>query len=104
MSTIEFDFAKARQQQQELESIAQELKSIAEQSMEDTIGGIASAWSGDNAQAYLAKAEKLQTQISRNADKVQNTSIVLGIVSSALQRAEEIAKEIAGSNGGGGGR
>lgn len=55
MGFIQFDFQKAYQQQLELDSIAAELKQLAERDMTEVLNQLQSAWSGENADVYLAK-------------------------------------------------
>ena len=65
MGFIQFDFQKAYQQQLELDSIAAELNQLAERDMTEVLNQLQSAWSGENADAYLAKGILLQDVYKR---------------------------------------
>ena len=96
MGFIQFDFQKAYQQQLELDSIAAELNQLAERDMSEVLNQLQSAWSGENADAYLAKGILLQQHMNQTAKKVRNTANALEMVSKALRQAEDHAVEIAG--------
>ncbi len=113
-NTIRLNFNRAKQQADRLEEIGNEIKRMASRDYEDTLNGISTAWKGENANAYLAKARVLQgninstgndliavaNEIRRKAQRVYNAEM------EALRIAEqrEFSGPFGGGGGGGGGR
>ncbi len=61
---LQINFQDAKRKADRLAQIGREIKEMADRDYEETINAINSAWTGENASAYLAKARSLQQKMS----------------------------------------
>lgn len=93
--TIEMNFQRANQQASELEEIAGELKTIANQKMTDSMGKVSSSWRSENATKYLRKAGTVQGNIKRISTELQSAATTIRSIAKITHDAELHALELA---------
>ena len=103
---IQIDFSAACAQANELEEIANEMKSLGSRKLAETLREMSQNWKGDSAAAYYVKSEMVQEEIISTANTL--CSIAEGIRNRArkLYEAEKEVLQLAQDgpvNGGGGG-
>lgn len=102
---IEFDFANAKRQADELEELAGGLNSISQQQFSGTLQNISSCWKGENANLYLRKGYILVNEISSTSRELLGIAAVIRTTAQKIYNAEMEALRIAERrNKGGGGR
>lgn len=94
-ASIEFDFAKAKQQANEIDEIANELSLLSNQKFEDTMQMLSSNWKGDSATSYLKKGVTLQSYITSSARNLNTVADNIRIVARKIYEAEMEAKRLA---------
>ena len=113
---IRMDFAKARKEADRLDQIASQLKVLSKQKLEESMGRLASAWTGTNSRLFLQKEEHLQRDIDQTVKELNEIAADIRRIAQCIYDAEIRAYEIAarrneggssfsrgGSFGGGGG-
>ena len=93
--TITLDYNKAIKQADELGSISAELINLAEKKYEQSIRKLSGSWKGDNAEAYISKAEQLKKQMLETARKLNNASEAVRTIAKNTYDTEMRALEIA---------
>ena len=71
---IYMNFKKAETQVNKLKDIAQNMRLLANDDIEGTIGRIRSNWSGENSEAFLAKAQVVENKIAETANDIQRVA------------------------------
>lgn len=94
-SSIKFDFARAKQEAARLESVADEMKRIANSEMEDTFSQLSSGWKGDSASLYLSKGSKVKHDILNTANDLYAVAESIRRTAQKIYNAEMEAKRIA---------
>lgn len=108
--SIRINFSQAKAQANSISEIAENMRTLAERDFNDTIQQIASAWQGDSASAYLAKAELVRSSILSTAKALADVASEIRAEAKRIYDAEMRALEIAqhrmsaGGGYGGGGR
>ena len=92
---IELDYTKAMSQANELESIAEDLNSLANVDMSASLGTIKTAWSGENGDLFSSKAGSLQSQIAANARAVNKIAANIRKTAKSIRDADLKALAIA---------
>ena len=92
---IEFDFGKALAQANELEEIADEMKSLSNSNMDSTLQLIAANWKGDSATAFLRKGDLLKQDIAKTSETLRSIASSIRVTAQRLFEAEQAAKELA---------
>lgn len=92
---IRMDYNRAIAQANSLEQIAEEMRSSAENEMQDCMSQIAYNWTGNNAEAYLAKCEKLKQSIRKTAAKLERTADTIRRIAKNTYNAEMRALALA---------
>lgn len=92
---IEMDYQRAMAQADELDHLASQLKSQAEQNFPEILANVQAAWQGDNANAYVSKAKNLQPRMLNASRNLSNVASTIRTVATNTYRAEMQAYEIA---------
>ena len=107
--SIRINFSQAKAQADNISELADNMRTLAEREFNDTIQQIASAWQGESAWAYLAKAEQVRSSILSTAKALADVANEIRVEAKRIYDAEMRALEIAqqrfsmgGGNGGGG--
>ena len=67
---LKLNFQMAKDQANRLDEIGREIQKVAQNEYEETLNGIRSAWKGENADAYLAKAGELKAKIEQTGQHI----------------------------------
>lgn len=94
-ATIQLNYQQAINQAKSLENLARELRNLANNNMESTISELSGNWTGDNAKEFIAKAEKAQNDLIKNARALTEAASVIRQSAENIRKAELAAKRIA---------
>lgn len=94
-ATIQLNYQQAINQAKSLENLASELRTLANNNMESTISELSGNWTGDNARAFIEKAEKAQNDLLKNARALTDAARVIRESAENIRKAELLAKRIA---------
>ena len=72
--TINFNYQRAIGQARELEEIASNLSGLAASDFEIVMNSISRNWKGENADKYLKKGDKLQTDMKNTAKSLRSVA------------------------------
>ncbi|MBR3525129.1 MAG: hypothetical protein IKO11_04715 [Lachnospiraceae bacterium] len=103
---IKLNYDKAIRQAERLETIGKEVDTMAQNDYDNTLNGIAGAWSGENAAAYLERAGQLKEKMITTAKNILLVADEIRRKAKRIFDAEMAALEIAESRtyaGGGSG-
>lgn len=93
LSAIRMDFRKAKWQADELDDVAEAVKKLADQRLEEALGQIATNWTGDNSNKYVAKGKTLQGNITATAQSLEETARAIREIAEVIYEAEMDAWE-----------
>lgn len=94
-ASIQIDFDAACAQAARLEGIAEQIRTLANVRMKDTAAQMSASWKGDSAAAYFAKAEKLQGDIAKTANKLDQIAGTIRATARRIYEAEQAALRLA---------
>ena len=94
-SSIDIEFARAKEQEQKLRDISEKLLRLSGGTYEDTLNSITSSWKGDNSIRYVDKGRHIQDNITAVANEVKKTADVLQEIIKNLYDAEMKSSETA---------
>lgn len=92
---IDMDFAKARCQADELDRIANEIASAANNDLQDCLTNVKNNWSGTNAKAYIEKGNIVKTNINNIAKNLRNAAKTIRAIAKQTYKTELAALELA---------
>lgn len=95
MDYIELNFRQAKQQAEQLESLAKSLENLAKNDLDGTLRQLSSAWKGESASAYMRKGERLEEKIIQTAEDLQRTAQTIRSTAQRTYNAEIRARELA---------
>lgn len=113
MNAIEFNFRQAKQQAEHLDGLASRLENLAAGEFRDAMQNLSGHWKGENANAYLQKGSRLETELVKTVKEIRQTAESIRVTAKKLYDAEMYAKRLAeqrsfkgggGSSGGGSSR
>ncbi|MGN0290471.1 MAG: WXG100 family type VII secretion target [Lachnospiraceae bacterium] len=93
--TIKMDFNKAKNQADQLENIAKNIQSLANNKLEDCLNGVKANWKGDNANSYVKKGVKVENNLKSVADSLMKVSSTMRQMADNTYKAEKEALELA---------
>ncbi len=96
-SEIRFNFKQALAQADRLDDVADKLDRLSKDTMENSMQTLASAWSGDNATAFLRKEDILKGDIKSTASSVHDIADDIRRIARRVYEAEMEALRIAKS-------
>ena len=106
MGKIELDFEKAKSQANDLDNVASQLRRLSNNSLNGTINGIQQAWKSDSSGKFCSKARTVQSELISIASELEKAASAIRTTAKAIydaeKQAEEIARQRAYNNGGGG--
>lgn len=95
LHSIEMDFSKAKRQASDLERIANNLRTISDRQMEDTLRTLEHNWLGDNSVKYMGKGRQLEGKIRETSKSLENIAGAIREIAQNVYEAEMRAWEIA---------
>ncbi|MCC8104030.1 MAG: hypothetical protein LIP11_17875 [Clostridiales bacterium] len=94
-STIQINFDNAKKQASELETIASELKQLADSDLEDTLNSVARNWESNNADVYIKKGNQVQQDILDISIQLTKTATSIRKIAKITYDAEMAALNLA---------
>lgn len=94
-SSIQFDFAQAKAEASRLESIAAEMKRLANSNMESSLDSLSTGWQGNSAKLYLKKGNNVKNDILAVANDLNAVANSIRTVARKIYNAEMEAKRLA---------
>lgn len=94
-SEIRMDFSRAKRQADQLETLGEELKRLADHKVEDSFERIASVWEGENSEKYRTKGRILEEKLRENAGELLKAADAIRTIAQNIYLAEMRALELA---------
>lgn len=94
-ASIYMNYRQAMRKADELDEIADELKKLADQELQNTLQMISANWKSTNATAYLAKGDKLGNNIQSTSVQIRNVASTVRSVAKRTYEAEMKAYRLA---------
>lgn len=95
MGKIEMDFARAKNQANQLENIANDLKRLANNNMDSTINSISANWQCQSSNEFCRKGRVVKNDIYNSAIQLQNIANSIRVIAARTYEAEKRIQEIA---------
>ena len=90
--SIEFDYIRAKQQADQLDTIAKGLNKLAQEQYDDTLRGIAANWQGESAESYVGKGNILKENIVGSSKELHKIADDIRIIAKRIYDAEMAAR------------
>ncbi len=94
-SEIRFNYNQALARAEELETIASEMKSLANKELADSMQNLSTAWQGGSATAFLGKGATLKEKVLKRAKGLEETATTIRNVAKRIYNAEMAAYRLA---------
>lgn len=95
LSEIYFNYDKAIEQANRLDSVAKRLTTAASVTMVDILSDVHKAWKSDSAPAYIKKGEKVERDMDTTAKNLRGIAQTIRAVAQRIRDAELAAWRIA---------
>ena len=92
---ILLNYREAMAQADKLDELAAELDRIGVVNLNETFTEIHASWQGDNAEAFLRKAQPLTSKNQQTVKKIRNTASAIRRIATNVYNAEMRALELA---------
>lgn len=106
-NVIQMEFGQAQAQAEKLEELARDIGRIVDNSFENVLSGIGSAWKSDSSAEYIRKGRKMQDELRKSMRELTESASVIRRIAQTTYDAEMEALSIAQirqTGGGMGGR
>ena len=88
------DFQQVIAQARQIETLAETLRQESEGNVANALAELSGAWKGDAADAYLKKGTRFQDELTKTANDLRGTAVVIKEIAKALYDAEQRAAEL----------
>lgn len=88
------DFQQVIAQARQIETLAETLRQESEGNVANALAELSGAWKGDAADAYLKKGTRFQDELTKTANDLSGTAVVIKEIAKALYDAEQRAAEL----------
>lgn len=95
MGHIEMDFRKAMRQADHLNEIAERLKTLSDNNLENTLNNISNNWISNASNNFCNKGRKVENDILAIAREIENSAANIRSIARRVYEAEKHAEEIA---------
>ena len=102
LAQINLDYQKAIRQADELDAVARDLDSLANNDFQGCLRNVSANWKGENSQAYIRKGNKLKSDINKSATQLRRVASTIRVIARNTRQADINARNIALLSGGGG--
>lgn len=92
---IRMNYKRAVAQANSLEQIAADMRNSADKDLQECISEISCNWAGNNANAYMAKCQRLSESVKRTAENLKKTADTIRRIAKNTYTAEMRALELA---------
>lgn len=93
--TIRMELGVAEEQADRLDEIARDINRLANNTLGDTLLGIGNAWNSNSSVNYIKKGRKVQDELKKRAQELQNTATVIRDIAKTTYDAEMYAYNLA---------
>ena len=94
---LNVDFQRVLLQAQQIEELAEMLYRACGGSLEEALGAVSQAWSGDCADDFLRKGMRFHSKIEKTAKDLRQTAAVVRAAAKQLYEIEQQAEQLAAS-------
>ena len=101
---IIFDYEATIRQVEKLEELAERLRRIADNDLEEVLSEINQGWQGENATKFLSKGDTMKGKVLRSSENLQNIANTMRQMAENLRTSEQEAARIAAQQAGGAAR
>lgn len=101
---IIFDYEATIRQVEKLEELAERLRRIADNDLEEVLSEINQGWQGENAAKFLSKGDTMKGKVLLSGENLQNIANTMRQMAENLRTSEEEAARIAARQAGGAAR
>ena len=91
MFKINFDYLLAMRQAAAIETIAGEMRSLANRDLQNTSDALRGSWTGEAADKFLVYCDEVKAQIIQKVEELNTTAATIRSVAMEIKRAEERA-------------
>ena len=95
LSEINFNYDRAIQQAERLDTVSARLGRVAGEDMEDILNGVYQAWRSASSAGYLRKAQKVETDLQTASDNLKKIANSIRAIAEQVREAELEARRIA---------
>lgn len=95
LHTIEVNFTRALQQAQKLEEVASKIETLTEEQCQACFNELSSNWKGDNADAFLKKGKRWNSELKKSAKNLKDTGAAIREIAQRTYEAEKRVYELA---------
>lgn len=92
---IDLNYTQAIAQADELDRVANNVKSLSEEDVTKLISDLGACWEGTNADAYIAKVDILKKNLLKTAADIAKTAQAMREMATNIYNAEKEAQQIA---------
>ena len=92
---IDLNYTQAIAQADELDRVANNVKSLSEEDVTKLISDLGACWEGTNADAYIAKVDILKKNLLKTAADIAKTAQAMREMATNIYKAEKEAQQIA---------
>jgi uncharacterized protein YukE len=96
---IVFDYEATIRQAEKLESLAERLKNIAENDLEDVLSEVNQGWQGENATKFLRKGDTMKGKVLVSGEDLREIARTMRRMADNLRDSEERAARVAAAMG-----
>ncbi len=96
---IYLDYHLAIRQADKLDDLASELERVGGTQLNEALGRVRSNWTGENADAFMAKTSVLLSQNSKNVTKIRSIASTIRTIAMNTYKADMRALRIAQERG-----
>lgn len=92
---IDLNYTQSIAQADELDRVADHVKSLSEEDVTKLISDLGACWEGTNADAYIAKVDILKKNLMKTAADIAKTAQAMREMATNIYNAEKEAQQIA---------
>ncbi len=100
IARIKMDFAKAKDDADKIDKIASEMRKLSRNRLENSMNELASVWMGANSRMFLTKEQKIQREIEKTAESLNDIASDIRRIAKKIYDAERQACDIVSGMGG----
>ena len=92
---INFDYEATIRQAEKLEELAERLRGIAENDLEEVLSDVNQGWKGENATQFLKKGDRMKGRVLTSSGDLKNIARTIRRMAYNLRQSEQEAARIA---------
>jgi len=96
MANINFNYNQAMKQADQIDAIADEMFSLADNKYDNTIDALTACWKGEASQRFVNHCNVTKTDITTQAKKLRDAADKIRVIARTVKDAEEKVKGLIG--------